>query len=198
MLMEIMGLHMPGAAFVHPHTPLRDALTRAATRQVAAQTSLGAAYLPASRVIDERSMVNAIVGLLATGGSTNHTIHLVAMAHAAGIRINWDDFSDLSAVVPMLARVYPNGKADVNHFHAAGGMGFTIRELLDAGLLHGDVMTVVGEGLKRYAQEPWLDGERLAWRDGPRDSRDAAVLMPASKPFSPDGGLKLLEGNLGR
>jgi len=198
MLMEIMGLHMPGAAFVHPHTPLRDALTRAATRQVASQTSLGAAYLPASRVIDERSMVNAIVGLLATGGSTNHTIHLVAMAHAAGIRINWDDFSDLSAVVPLLARIYPNGKADVNHFHAAGGMGFLIRELLQAGLLHPDVHTVAGAGLDAYTQEPFLEGSGLQWRDAPEHSRDETILRPVTNPFSADGGLRVLHGNLGR
>ncbi|MEZ5581064.1 MAG: phosphogluconate dehydratase [Candidatus Competibacteraceae bacterium] len=147
MLMEVMGLHLPGAAFVHPNTPLRDALTQAAAQRAARITALGDEYLPVGRVVDERTIVNAIVGLLATGGSTNHTLHLVAIAHAAGISINWDDFSDLSTVVPLLARIYPNGQADVNHFHAAGGMGFLIGELLDAGLLHGDVLTVAGDGL---------------------------------------------------
>jgi phosphogluconate dehydratase len=143
-------------------------------------------------------MVNGIVGLLATGGSTNHTIHLVAIAHAAGISINWDDFSDLSTAVPLLARIYPNGEADVNHFHAAGGMGFLIGELLDAGLLHGDVRTVAGDGLVRYREEPYLDNGTLAWRPAPEQSGDEGVLRPATRPFSPDGGLKLLSGNLGR
>ena len=198
MMMELMGLHMPGAAFVHPNTPLRDALTRAATHRAAAITNLGSGYLPVSRVIDERSIVNAIVGLLATGGSTNHTIHLVAMAHVAGIRINWDDFHDLSAVVPLLARIYPNGKADVNHFHAAGGMGFLTRELLGAGLLHADVHTVAGADLRAYTQEPVLDETGLHWREAPSQSRDEDVLRPASNPFSADGGLRLLDGNLGR
>ena len=198
MLMEVMGLHLPGAAFVHPNTPLRDALTQAAARRAARITALGEEYLPVGRVIDERAIVNGIVGLLATGGSTNHTLHLVAIAHAAGITINWDDFSDLSAVVPLLAKVYPNGKADVNHFHAAGGMGFLIGELLDAGLLHGDVLTVAGEGLARYREEPYLDNGALAWRPAPPRSGDDSVLRPAAKPFSPDGGLKLLNGNLGR
>jgi phosphogluconate dehydratase len=198
MLMEVMGLHLPGAAFVHPNTPLRDALTQAATKRAARITALGDEYLPVGRVVDERAMVNGIIGLLATGGSTNHTLHLVAMAHAAGIAINWDDFSDLSAVAPLLAKVYPNGQADVNHFHAAGGMGFLIGELLDAGLLHGDVLTVAGEGLARYREEPVLDNGALAWRPVPRQSGDDRVLRPAAKPFSPDGGLKLLSGNLGR
>jgi phosphogluconate dehydratase len=193
-----MGLHLPGAAFVNPNTPLRDALTRAAVRQAAAHTALGAAYLPLAKIIDERSLVNAIVGLLATGGSTNHTIHLVAMAHAAGIHINWDDFSDLSAVVPLLARIYPNGKADVNHFHAAGGMGFLIRELLDAGLLHPDVRTVSGGDLGAYTREPFLEAGELQWRDAPTTSRDESVLRPVSNPFSADGGLRVLRGNLGR
>ncbi|MCC6632359.1 MAG: phosphogluconate dehydratase [Gammaproteobacteria bacterium] len=198
MLMEVMGLHLPGAAFIHPHTPLRDALTRAAAQRVAAQTALGPNPLPIADVIDERSFVNAIVGLLATGGSTNHTLHLVAMAHAAGIRINWDDFSDLSAVVPLLARVYPNGKADVNHFHAAGGMGFLIRELLGVGLLHADVRTVGGPDLHAYTREPVLAGGELTWRDAPAVSGDDSVLRPASNPFSADGGLRVLRGNLGR
>jgi len=198
MLMEIMGLHMPGAAFVNPNTALRDALTTAATKRAAVITSLGSQYLCMADMIDERAVVNAIIGLLATGGSTNHTLHLVAMAHAAGVQINWDDFSDLSDVIPLLARVYPNGSADVNHFHAAGGMGFLIRELLQAGLLHADVNTVMGKGLNSYTQEPWLVDHTLQWRDAPLKSGDETVLRPASSPFSADGGLKLLQGNLGR
>ncbi len=198
MLMEVMGLHLPGAAFVNPNTPLRDALTQAAARRAARITALGADYLPVGRVIDERAIVNGIVGLLATGGSTNHTLHLVAIARAAGIVINWDDFSDLSAVAPLLANIYPNGKADVNHFHAAGGMGFLIGELLDAGLLHDDVLTVAGEGLARYREEPVLENGALTWRPAPRRSGDETVLRPVARPFSPDGGLKLLSGNLGR
>jgi phosphogluconate dehydratase len=198
MLMEIMGLHLPGAAFVNPNTPLRDALTAEAARRVLQITALGAEYTPVGKVVDERCVVNGIVGLLATGGSTNHTIHLVAMAHAAGILIDWDDFSELSAVVPLLAKVYPNGSADVNHFHAAGGMGFLIGELIDAGLVHADVTTVAGEGLARYREEPFLDGGKLAWRRTPEKSGDASVLRPAAEPFSADGGLKLLQGNLGR
>jgi phosphogluconate dehydratase len=198
MLMEIMGLHLPGAAFVNPNTPLRDALTRAAAQRAAQLWALGPEYRPLAEIIDERAIVNAIVGLLATGGSTNHTIHLVAMARAAGVVIDWDDFSTLSGVVPLIARVYPNGSADVNHFHAAGGMAFVIRELLAAGLLHGDVKTVAGDGLHHYTQEPWLDDGRLAWRAGAIESGDRNVLRPASDPFSADGGLKLLRGNLGR
>ena len=199
MLMEVMGLHLPGAAFVNPNTPLRDALTAAAARRAVEISAQGGEYTPVGHVVDERAIVNAIAGLLATGGSTNHTIHLVAIARAAGIVINWDDFRDLSDVVPLIARIYPNGKADVNQFHAAGGMGYVIGELLDAGLLHGDTVTVAGAGgLARYRQEPHLDDGRLAWRDAPRVSRDAAVLAPASAPFSADGGLKLLAGNLGR
>lgn len=198
MLMEVMGLHLPGAAFVPPNTPLRDALTRAATKRAAAITALGAHYLPLCDQIDERAIVNAIVGLLATGGSTNHTIHLVAMARAAGIAINWDDFSDLSRAVPLLARIYPNGSADVNHFHAAGGTGFLIRELLSVGLLHAAVHTVMGAGLAHYAQEPTLIDGELQWRAAPQESGDPSVLRPAANPFSADGGLKLLCGNLGR
>ena len=198
MLMEVMGLHLPGAAFVHPNTALRDALTQAAAKRAARITALGDEYIPVGRVIDERAIVNGIVGLLATGGSTNHTLHLVAIAQAAGIAINWNDFSDLSAVTPSLAKIYPNGKADVNHFHAAGGMGFLIGELLDAGLLHGDVLTVAGAGLARYREEPVLDDGVLAWRPAPGKSGDDSVLRPAARPFDPDGGLKLLSGNLGR
>ena len=198
MLMEVLGLHLPGSAFVPPNTPLRDALTAAATRRAAQITALGAEYLPLSRVLDERSIVNAIVGLLATGGSTNHTLHLVAIARAAGIRIDWDDFSDLSDVVPLLARIYPNGGADINHFHAAGGMGFLIRELLRAGLMHEDVQTICGAGLGASALEPWLSPGGLAWREAPAASADTTVLRPATEPFNADGGLKLLRGNLGR
>jgi len=198
MLMEVMGLHMPGAAFVAPNTPLRDALTAAAARRAAMITALGTEYLPLGIGLDERSIVNAIVGLLATGGSTNHTLHLVAMARCAGIAINWDDFNDLSAVVPLLARIYPNGSADINRFQICGGTGFLIRELLDAGLLHEDVLTVMGQGLRAYAQEPWLRDQELAWRPAPATSGDLEVLRPAAKPFSANGGLRLLTGNLGR
>ena len=198
MLMEIMGVHLPGTAFVNPYTPLRDALTRESAKVAAGITALGEQYRPLAEVIDEKAIVNGIVGLHATGGSTNHTIHLVAMARAAGILINWDDFADLSAVVPLLAKVYPNGKADVNHFHAAGGMGYLIGQLLDAGVLHEDVNTVVGHGLRRYAQEPYLADGQLQWRDAPTASADESVLRPASNPFSLDGGLRLLTGNLGR
>src|SRR5215469_11060245 len=198
LLMEIMGLHLPGSAFVQPSTPLRDALTAAAARRAARITSLGSEYLPLARMLDERAVVNAIVGLLATGGSTNHTLHLVAIARAAGMLIDWDDFSALSDVVPLLARIYPNGGADVNHFHAAGGVGFLMRELLGAGLLHPDVETVAGPGLQRYTHEPWLSPEGLAWREAPASTGDTSVLRPFNEPFSPDGGLKLLRGNLGR
>ena len=198
MLMEVMGLHMPGSAFVPPNTPLRDALTAAAAKRLARITSLGQEHIPLGQVIDERAIVNGIVGLLATGGSTNHTLHLVAIARAAGIIIDWNDFSELSEVVPLLARIYPNGSADVNHFHAAGGMGFLVRELLNAGYLHGDVQTIAGVGLDAYTQEPWLSPQGLAWRAAPAESGDTSVLRPASDPFSADGGLKLMRGNLGR
>ena len=198
MLMEVMGLHLPGAAFVSPNTPLRDALTITATHRAAASSAPAGNHVPVCRVVDERCIVNGIVGLLATGGSTNHTIHLVAMAYAAGILINWDDFSELSAVVPLLARIYPNGKADVNHFHAAGGMGFLVRELLSGGLMHADVTTVAGTGLADYGREPYLADGRLAWRDAPAESRDTDVLRGMQDPFSSDGGLKVLRGNLGR
>ncbi len=198
MLMEFMGLHLPGSAFVNPNTPLRDALTRAAAQRAAAITHLGNEFIPVGKMIDERAIVNAIVGLHATGGSTNHTMHLVAIARCAGIMIDWNDFSDLSAAVPLLARVYPNGQADVNQFHAAGGLGFVIRELIEAGLLHPDVDTVAGPGLARYGEEPWLDQDRLSWRAAPATSRDDDILRPCATPFSATGGLQLLEGNLGR
>jgi phosphogluconate dehydratase len=198
MLMEVMGLHVPGTAFVNPNTPLRDALTDAAARRVLQITALGNDYTPVGRVIDERAIANGIVGLLATGGSTNHTIHLVAIAHAAGISINWDDFSELSAVVPLIAKIYPNGAGDVNDFQRAGGMGFLIAQLMDAGLLHADTLTIAGQGLKAFRNEPFLDDGQLAWRPAPDESRDESILRPISRPFAPDGGLKLLQGNLGR
>jgi phosphogluconate dehydratase len=198
MLMEVMGLHLPGSAFIPPNTPLRDALTACAATRAAQITALGSDYRPLGRLVDERCIVNAVVGLLATGGSTNHTLHLIAIARAAGLILDWEDFHHLSDVVPLLARIYPNGGADVNHFHAAGGMGFLVRELLDAGLMHPDVRTVVGEGLRSYAREPWLSPAGLAWREAPLHSADTTVLRPANDPFSADGGLKLLRGNLGR
>ena len=198
MMMEMMGLHLPGSAFVSPNTPLRDALVAEAPRR-AMQIALGTNdYTPMSAVVDEKSIVNALAGLLATGGSTNHTLHLVAMARAAGVLINWQDFDDLSRVTPLLARVYPNGSEDVNAFHAAGGMAYIIRELLDAGLAHDDVMTVAGPGLRRYQQEPFLDGERLVWRDGTAASLNHDLLRPVSDPFQAEGGLRLLKGGLGR
>src|SRR5271165_2764057 len=199
MVMEIMGLHLPGASFVNPNTGLRDELTRAATRRALSITALGNHYTPVGRMLDERAFVNGVVGLHATGGSTNHTIHLVAMANAAGIRLTWEDFAELAEIVPLLCRIYPNGKADVNHFHAAGGMGFLIRELLGAGLLHRDVATVWGCGLDGYAVEPGLDAEGgLAWRESPERSGDPSVLRGADHPFQPTGGLRVLEGPLGR
>ncbi len=198
MLMEILGLHLPGAAFVPPGTALRYALTQEAARRAVAIARQGD-YIPVGRMIDERSIVNAIVGLLATGGSTNHTLHVVAIARAAGLIVDWDDFDALSAVVPLLARVYPNGAADVNQFHRAGGMAFLIRELLAAGLLHEDVQTVMGRSLSCYTQAPALSADgSLTWGDTNVESGDADILRPASCPFSPDGGLKVLQGNLGR
>ncbi len=198
MMMEVMGLHLPGAAFVNPNTPLREALTVAAVQRAAKITGLGDEYRPIGRVIDEKAIVNAMVGLMATGGSTNHFIHLPAIALAAGIEITWDDFAELSHATPLLARIYPNGSADVNHFHAAGGMGFLMRELLDAGLLHGDIATVGGDDLRAYAQEPMLSDGTLVWRDAPAVSGDDSVLRTVSTPFSADGGLRLLSGGLGR
>lgn len=198
MLMEVMGLHLPGAAFVPPGTALREALTREAARRAAAISRAGERYTPVGRMIDERSIVNAIVALLATGGSTNHTLHLVAIARAAGIVIDWDDFDALSGCVPLLARVYPNGSADVNAFHAAGGTGFLIGELLDGGLLHADVETVAGPGLARYRARPELGEDGLRWAASPETSGDTSVLAPLAQAFSPNGGLKVLAGNLGR
>lgn len=198
MLMEVMGLHLPGAAFVPPGTPLREALTREAARVAAAISREGSRFTPVGRLIDERSIVNAIVALLATGGSTNHTLHLVAIARAAGIIIDWNDFDALSGCVPLLARVYPNGSADVNAFHAAGGTGFLIGQLIDGGLVHEDVDTVVGRGLSRYRTEPVLEEGRLHWQASPAESGDTSVLAPLAQAFSSDGGLKVLAGNLGR
>jgi phosphogluconate dehydratase len=199
MLMEIMGLHLPGASLVNPNTPLRDALTVAAAQRVMELTALGDNFTPMGELFDERVVVNGMVGLLATGGSTNHTLHLVAMARAAGIAINWNDFSTLSDQVPLLAHIYPNGVADVNHFHAAGGMGFLIGQLLDAGLLHADVTTVAGpDGLERSRTEPVLQDGELVWRPGPTETLDSSVLTGIKEPFSSNGGLKILTGNLGR
>lgn len=196
LLMEAMGLHLPGAAFVNPGTPLRGALTRAAAHRAVALAREGGPGMGA--MIDARAIVNGVVGLLATGGSTNHTLHLVAMARAAGIVIDWTDFAELSAITPLLCRIYPNGSADVNHFHAAGGMGFLLRELLAAGLMHADVATVAGAGLGAFTREPFLEGEGLQWRDAPASSLDTEVLRGAGDPFAADGGIRLLAGNLGR
>jgi phosphogluconate dehydratase len=199
MLLEAMGLHVPGAAFVHPHAPLREALTRDAVGRVLEISQPGPRFLPIGRLVDERVIVNAMVALLATGGSTNHLIHWVAVARAAGIAIDWTDFSDLSHGTPLLARVYPNGVADVNQFQAAGGPGFVLRELLEAGHLHADVATVAAGGLADYTTLPGLDDRgALGWRAMPADSGDLTVLRPAEMPFSCEGGLKLLTGNLGR
>lgn len=198
MLMEIMGLHVPGTAFINPNTPLRTALVESCAKRASQITQLGDSYIPIGHVVDARSIVNAIVGLCATGGSTNQMIHIPAIAQAAGLIVDWDDFNDLSSATPLLCRVYPNGIADVNHFHAAGGMGFLIRELLDAGLLHGDVLTVAGRGLEAYTQEPFLTDAGLEWREAPATSGDTSVLAPVAEPFSKDGGLRVLQGNLGR
>ncbi len=198
MLMEFMGLQLPGASFVNPGTPLREALTEAAVARAAAITALGNDCRPAGEILDERAFVNGIVGLMATGGSTNHVMHLPAMARAAGIMLELEDFDAVSAVVPLMARVYPNGLADVNHFHAAGGLAYLIGELLGAGLLHPDVRTVAGDGLARYAAEPVLEAGALVWRDGPKQSLDDRILRSAADPFQPTGGLRELTGNLGR
>ncbi|GGX86899.1 phosphogluconate dehydratase [Litchfieldella qijiaojingensis] len=198
LMMEIMGLHLPGASFVNPNTSLREALTRYAAQQAVRNSEPGGEYRPFYKQIDEKAIVNAMVGLLASGGSTNHTLHLVAMAAAAGLTITWDDFTELSAVVPSMTRIYPNGQADVNHFQAAGGMSFLIRELLDAGLIHRDIPTVFGTDLSAYTQEPFLEDGKLVWREGPTESHDADVLRPVAEPFSPTGGLTVLDGNLGR
>ncbi len=199
MLMEIMGFHMPGASFINPGTPLREALTREATKRALAITAMGNEFTPAGEMIDERSIVNGVVGLHATGGSTNHTLHLVAMARAGGIQLTWQDISDLSDVVPLLARVYPNGLADVNHFHAAGGMGFLIKQLLKRGLLHDDVRTVYGQGLDAYAIDVKLgENGTVAREPAPEVSADPKVLATIEQPFQATGGLKMLAGNIGR
>jgi phosphogluconate dehydratase len=198
MMMEVMGLHMPAAAFVNPGTKLRSELTRAATHRVADIGWDGEDYRPLGRVVDEKAIVNAIVGLLATGGSTNHAIHLPAMARAAGIQIDWQDFDELSAAVPLIARVYPNGSGDVNDFHKAGGIGYVVGELLGAGLLHDDVMTVARRSLSDYAVEPTLVDDALVWQPAPSEPRDPSMLHPVADPFLPDGGMRLLHGNLGR
>ncbi|AWH88778.1 phosphogluconate dehydratase [Limnobaculum parvum] len=198
MIMEVMGLHLPGSSFVCPDIPLRDVLTDAAARQVTRMTESSGDYLPVGRLVDEKVIVNGIVALLATGGSTNHTMHLVAMAKAAGITITWDDFSELSEVVPLLCRIYPNGSGDINYFQAAGGVSLLVRELLKGGLLHEDVHTVAGFGLHRYTQEPFLEDGELVYRDGPHASLDPEVISTLEAPFVKHGGTKVLSGNLGR
>ena len=198
LMAEMLGMHLPGASFVNPGTKLRDALTRASAVRITAMTHLGDDYIPVAHVISEKSVVNAMVGLLATGGSTNETMHLVAIARAAGIRIDWDDFSDLSDVVPLIVRIYPNGPGDINSFQQAGGMALLIRELLKGGLVHEDVRTVAGQGLTRYLQQPVLEGDEAIWQEGPAQSGDPAVIAPVDKPFATMGGTKVLSGNLGR
>ncbi|MCT6699333.1 phosphogluconate dehydratase [Rheinheimera sp. 4Y26] len=198
LVVEMMGLHLPGSSFVNPGTPLRDELTKAAARQVTRLTDLGADYMPIGHIVDAKAVVNGIVGLLATGGSTNHTMHLVAVARSAGFIVNWDDFADLSNATPLLTKIYPNGQADINHFQQAGGMAYLMKELLDAGLLHEDVNTVAGFGLRRYTQVPVLQDGQLVWVDGPSASSDETVLTSAAKPFKDHGGLQVLSGNVGR
>ena len=198
MLMEVMGLHLPGSAFVNPNTPLRDALTLAAAERACQITAAGEHYTPIGQTIDEKALVNAMVGLAATGGSTNHAIHLIAIARAAGLIINWDDLDAISRATPLLARIYPNGQADVNHFHAAGGLGLVIRELLDAGLLHPDIRCIHGGDLYQQSQQACLAEDKLSWRPAVERSLDLDVVRPVAKPFAPDGGLRLLQGRLGR
>jgi len=198
MLMEFMGLQLPGGSFVNPGTTLRDHLTAEAVATTLAKTDLGDEYLPLASILDEKAIVNGIAGLLATGGSTNHTIHIVAIAAAAGIKVDWQDFSDLSTAIPQLSRVYPNGTADVNHFHAAGGLGFVLSDMLDNGLLHADVNTILGHGLRHFCKEPRIEDGALAWAKPPSASLDEDVVRPCSKPFNAEGGLQLVAGNLGR
>jgi len=198
MMMEVMGLHIPGAAFINPGNKLRTELTRAAVHRLSEIGWDGDDYRPLGLCVDEKAIVNACVGLLATGGSTNHALHIPAIARAAGIVVDWEDLDQLSAVVPLIARVYPNGSGDVNHFHAAGGIGYVIRELIDAGLLHRDIMTVAGQDLADYGREPMLEEDTLVWRDAPAVTADDTMLRPPSAPFSPDGGMRLVTGNLGR
>lgn len=198
MLMEFMGLHLPGSSFVNPGNGLREALTTAAVERAAAITALGNHFTPAGEILDERTFVNGIVGLMATGGSTNLVLHLPAMARAAGVLLDIEDFGEISDAVPLMAKVYPNGLADVNHFHAAGGLGFMIGQLLDAGLLHPDTKTILGDGLEAYRQEPKLQGDTLVWENGAAETLNDKILRPAATPFAPVGGLKQLSGNLGR
>ncbi len=198
MLMEMMGLHLPGSAFIHPNTDLRDALVKAAARRCAQIGPRSNDWIPAGQVVDEKAIVNGVVGLMATGGSTNHLLHLVAMAAGAGVLLTLEDFDALSRVTPLMARVYPNGGADVNHFHAAGGMAFVIRELLAAGLAHDDVLTIAGRGLSRYAREPHLQDGELVWKDGASVSLDTDILRPVAAPFEAEGGIRQLTGPLGR
>lgn len=197
MMMEMMGLHVPGAAFVPPGAKLRQELSRAATHRLAALKKDGDDFRPLARVVDEKAIINAAIGLLATGGSTNHAIHIPAMARAAGIQFDWNDLAELSSAVPLVARVYPNGSGDVNRFHDAGGMAYVIGTLLDEGLAHDDILTIWDGGFEAYAREPGMDGDDLAWRD-PGPSGDPEMLRPASDPFQADGGMRLVEGNLGR
>jgi phosphogluconate dehydratase len=197
MLMEFMGLHLPGASFVQPNTDLRDALTREGTKQISEITALGDQYTPAYQVLSERAFVNGIVGLMATGGSTNLVLHLPAMARAAGIMLEIEDFDEISSVTPLMAKVYPNGLADVNHFHAAGGLGYMINDLLDAGLLHNNVTTVMGQGLDAYRQEPKLTDSSIVFVQGTTKSQNDKILRPSTDPFQKTGGLKQLSGNLG-
>jgi phosphogluconate dehydratase len=198
MLMEIMGLQLPGSSFVNPGTPMRDALNDAAVKTLVELIRKGDFEHTMAYMVDEKTIVNGIIGLLATGGSTNHTIHLIAIARAAGIIINWEDFSDLSSVIPLLARVYPNGAADVNHFHAAGGVGFIVHSLLEHGLLHEDVTTILGKGLKKFTQEPKIQGNEIVWEAGTTVSLNESILRPVDNPFSSEGGIKILTGNIGR
>ena len=198
MLMEMMGLHLPGSAFIQPGTPLRDALVAAAAKRCAVIGPRSSDWTPVGHVVDEKAVVNGLVGLMATGGSTNHMLHMVAVARAAGVLLQLEDFDDLSRATPLMARVYPNGSADVNQFHAAGGMAFVVRELLKAGLVHDDVLTVAGRGLSHYMREPHLDGETLVWREGSTQSLDRDILRPADDPFEAEGGIRLLKGGLGR
>jgi phosphogluconate dehydratase len=198
MMMEVMGLHIPGSAFINPRTKLRTELTRAAVHRLSKIGWDGDDYRPLGLCVDQKAIVNACVGLLATGGSTNHALHIPAIARAAGIIIDWEDLDQLSSAVPLIARVYPNGSGDVNHFHAAGGIGYVIRELIQAGLLHRDIMTVAGNDLADYGREPVLENDMLVWRDAPAVSADDSMLRPPSAPFSPDGGMRLVTGNLGR
>ncbi len=197
-LLEALGLQLPGSSFVNPSDPMRQRLTVEACHQLTRVTALGSDYRPVGEIVDERSIVNATVSLLASGGSTNHTMHLVAIARAAGIIVNWDDIAELSAVVPLLAKVYPNGEADVNHFHAAGGTSCMFRQLLDAGFMHGDAKTVWGENFSSFTQESFIEDDKIVWRESPEQPLDLEVLTTTVQPFSKEGGIRLLAGNIGR